>query len=259
MVQQLLTNIGLSSKEAHCYEQLLRYGTRSTSFIAKKAKLNRGTSYVILHGLLEKGLVAKSTKRKVQYFTALDPKRLIDYLENKEQELVEQKRRVNDSMQSLLSLVNPLTTKPKIEYFDGVDGARAALADTLTASDKNLRAFMSIADIGDFVGSEFFEQYTQKRILGGFTLNAIRAKGKDLEAYEKNEYATKYKHSKKDRRFLRHVTDDLVFPISMYVYDDKITVISSKEENFAVIIQSRELSEMQKKLFDLIWNSLPVE
>lgn len=259
MVQQLLTSIGLSSKEAHCYEQLLRYGTRSTSYIAKKAKLNRGTSYVILHALLEKGLVVKSTKRNVQYFTALDPKHLVDYLEHREQELTEQKRRVQESMSTLLSLVNPLTTKPKIEYFDGVDGARAALSDTLTAKDKTLRAFTSIADIADYVGAEFFEQYTRKRIRGGLTLQAIRSKGKDREAVSRNEYAKQYKNSKKDRRYLRHVSEDLVFPISIYVYDDKLAVISSKEENFALVMQSRELADMQRKIFDLVWSSLPVK
>lgn len=257
MVQKLLTDIGLSSKEALSYETLLRYGTRSTSFVAKKAQLNRGTAYVVLHGLLEKGLVVKSTKHKVQYFTALDPKHLLQYLDHRKQELESQKQRVQERMSDLAALVNPLTTKPKIEFFDGVEGARNVLLDTLTATDKTLRAFMSIYDIAEFVGADFFEQYTQRRVDSGYTLNAIRTLEKDKEAIKSNAYARKYSANKRDRRELRYVPEDLAFPITKYIYDDKLAIISSREENFALIIQSRELAEMQKKMFSLIWNSLP--
>jgi len=47
--------------------------------------------------------------------------------------------------------------------------------------------------------------------------------------------------------------------MTMYMYDDKVTVISSKDEEFALIIQSHEFTEMQKKLFLLIWQSLEHE
>ena len=62
-LQQKLQEIGLSDKESIAYLALLSRGTCSTSLIAKAAKLNRGTSYVALHSLLEKGLVIKSSKK----------------------------------------------------------------------------------------------------------------------------------------------------------------------------------------------------
>ncbi len=69
VIQQALVDIGLTEKEAAVYLTLLRFGTRPTTFVAHKAGLNRGSAYVALHSLLAKGLVAKTSKRKVQYFT----------------------------------------------------------------------------------------------------------------------------------------------------------------------------------------------
>ncbi len=150
----------------------------------------------------------------------------------------------------------PLTAKPRIEFFEGIEAARTALDDTLIAKEKTLRAFLSISDIGEFLGPDFFDEYTTRRARAGYELHAIRTLEKDKEAMSKSRYAQRLVSSKKEKRIVRYVSEELAFPITMYMYDDKVTIISSKEEEFALIIQSRELSEMQKKLFLLIWKSL---
>lgn len=255
-IQQELTDIGLTEKEAAAYLTLLRFGTRATSYVAHKAGLNRGTAYVALHSLLGKGLVTKTSKRKVQYFTALEPKHLLDFLKRREWEIRRHRQKVREFMGQLIMLSGPLATKPRIEFFEGVEAARTALEDTLSAKEKTLRAFLSISDIGEFLGADFFDEYTTRRARAGYELHAIRTLEKDKEAMSRNRYATRLVSSQKEKRIVRYVSEELAFPITMYMYDDKVTLISSKEEEFALIIQSHELSEMQKKLFLLIWRSL---
>lgn len=256
MIQQLLTDIGLSDKEADMYMILLRYGMQSTSFLAKKGNFNRGTAYVILHSLLEKGLVMQTTKDKIQYFSPVSPELLVKYVEHKEQELHFHKEKIQSMMGQFLAIQNPMTTKPKIEFFDGIEGARIVLEDTFTSNDKTLRAFLSIDDISAFTGPEYFDNYTTQRINKGYTLHVIRTHIKDKEALANNKYASRYVTSKKEKREVRYVSETLDFPISMYMYDNKLAIISSKEENFALLVKSRELSSMQKKIFDLLWDSL---
>lgn len=255
MIHELLTSIGLSDKEATVYVALLRYGTQRISFIASKASLNRGTTYVILHALLAKGLVVKSTKKKVQCFTALEPKHLLHYLDHKKETLLSQREKLSEALGQLLAITNPNTARPTIEFFDGPEGARAALEDTLTASDRILRAFLSIGDIAETIGERYFDTYTTRRIKAGYALHALRTLEKDKKAMERNIYARRYVTSKKDKREVRYVGDELAFPISLYMYDNKLAIISSREENFALIIESKELAEMQKKLFSLLWHA----
>lgn len=252
---ELLQQGGLTEKEVSAYLALLKYGLRPTSFIAKKAGLNRGTTWVVLHSLTEKGLVAKMVKKNVQYFSALSPERLLAFLHNREQHIRDVRTRAEEMLPQLLALANPHSARPKIEYFEGVEGARYVLESTLSSKEKRLRAFLSLADTSDFVGDEFLEDYTKRRISTGLKLEALRTREKDKLAMQKNIFARKYHTGSKYKRVVRYVPEDLSFPITMYLYDEKIALISSPGENFALVIESRELSEMQKKLFQLVWDN----
>lgn len=256
MIHTLLTEIGLSDKEATLYMTLLRHGTQAISFIAKKANFNRGTAYVILHNLLAKGLVTESTKTKVQYFTAIEPRYLVRYLEHRQKEIATQKEKVEAMMGQLTAIQNPLSAKPKIQFFDGIEGARFVLEDTLTAKEKTLCAFLSIFDMSAFIGADFFNDYTTQRIKKGYTLHAIRTQEKDQQAFAADIHAKRYVTSKKEKREIRHMPATTSFPITTYIYDNKIAIISSREENFALRIESRELAQLQKQLFLFIWQAL---
>lgn len=217
---------------------------------------NRGTAYVILHQLLAKGLAMKTVKEKLQYFAPVEPRHLLHFLKHQQQDLREKQQKVQGMMGKLLAITNPHTATPKIEFFEGPEGARHVLDDTLKSKDKLLRAFLSIADAIEFTGADFFYDYTNRRIKSGYALHAIRTLEKDKQAFALDPRAKRYVSNRKECREIRHVSENLAFPVTMYLYDDKLAIVSSKEENFALLIQSRELAEMQVKLFELIWKSL---
>ncbi|MFA6917902.1 MAG: urea ABC transporter substrate-binding protein [Candidatus Gracilibacteria bacterium] len=256
MIQQLLSDIGLSDKESAMYIALLRHGEQPISFLAKKVGFNRGTGYVILHSLLEKGLVTKSTKKDVNYFAPLDPEQLITYLEHRKQKIESDKTRVKAMMEQLTAIANPNAVKPKIKFFEGAEGARTVLEDTLSSHEKVLHAYQSISDVIDFAGADFFEDYTNRRIQTSCVLYAIQTRDKDKKAFDLDPRSRRHTTSKKELREIRYASEDMAFPMTMYIYDNKLAVISSKEEGFSLIIESRELAEMQKKIFGMMWNSM---
>ncbi|MCB0339987.1 MAG: hypothetical protein KDD53_10300, partial [Bdellovibrionales bacterium] len=85
---------------------------------------------------------------------------------------------------------------------------------------------------------------------------AIRTLSKDECAFVQEPNAERFISSHKEKREIRHASDDFSFPVTMYLYDDKLSIISSKEEDFALIVQSRELSRMQSTIFAMIWAAL---
>lgn len=254
MIDQLLQSIGLSQKETKMYITLLRSGTQPISYLAKKAGLNRGTGYVVLHTLLDKGLVTKAVKRGVQYFSPLEPQQLVTYVDHREKALGQAKQGIQSAMGQFISLMNPLTSKPKIEFFDGQEGARIVLDRTLRSKEKILRSFLSIADIIDFLGADYFSEYTSRRIEQGLTLHALRTRESDRTAFLRDARAKRYITSKKDKRVIHHIPDDLAFPVTIYMFDTTLAIISSKEEGFSLLIESKELTNMMKKIFDLLWS-----
>lgn len=255
-IEELLIEIGLSDKEAQMYITLLRSGNQPTSYLAKRSGFNRGTAYVILHQLVEKGLATKSTQKKIQYFAPMNPQNLVDYLDRKKQQAETGKQKVESMMRELTAITNPHTSKPKIEFFDGVEGARSVLNTTLQAKDGRLRAFLSISDIIEFVGGDFFDHYDQARLKHKKSLQVIRTHEKDKLAEAMDPRARKHTTNSREQREVHYASSDLAFPMTMFIFDDKLAVISSKEESFSVVLQSQELANMQGKLFDLLWNSM---
>jgi hypothetical protein len=107
-----------------------------------------------------------------------------------------------------------------------------------------------------FVGADYFSDYAKKRKKAGFTLHAIRTKEQDKQALNAEQNLEQLTTSVTEKREIRYAPEELAFPMTMYMFDDKLAIISTKEESFAAIIQSKELASMQRKLFELLWRSL---
>lgn len=121
-----LISIGLAPKEATVYLALLELGTASVQAIARRAGIVRPTTYVILERLARKSLVVKATGEdaKKMLFTAEDPSRLEQYLEQQEREVNRRRRQLTELVPELKSAYASGEEKPRVRLFEGKDGLR---------------------------------------------------------------------------------------------------------------------------------------
>ena len=77
-IQKLLENLGLEQKEAKVYLELLKLGEATATKIGEKTNLDRTLMYQIANKLIEKGLVSYIIKNNVKYFSAANPKKLME-------------------------------------------------------------------------------------------------------------------------------------------------------------------------------------
>lgn len=255
MIDAFLISIGLSDKEVKVYLALLRYGIQPTSVIGKKTGLNRGTTFSVMHALLEKGLVSKSVRNRIQYFSPSPPTSILDYIDHKRDQLTKNRNEAQNMMQRIASMTNQLSSKPSMEFFEGAEGARRVLRTTLTGQNKIIHAFTSLPDLIDSVGMTFLHDYTNQRVAGGYTLRILRTKEKYAKALSQDANAKRFGTSKKEKREVRYAADAMAFPMSMYIFDDKIALISSQEERVAILITSKEFATMQRHLFGILWSA----
>ncbi len=256
LIQSLL-KIGLSKNESMVWLCLLEYGSRGTSWIAKKLKINRGTTHLVLTQLIAKGLAIQVERKDKTQFMASEPEEL-NRLLLKEESQIRDKRSAYETLLPSLALVkrSHSTEEPSIKHFTGIDGARKVLLECIKAKDRLSRAYMSLFDIIDYVGEEFMQDFTRLRIQRGYTLHLISLKDKDDKA--SRVFRTEnYGQSKTDRRYIKYLSRSLNFPTTMYVFDEKVAIISSKDEDHSMIINSAELSSFQRQIFDLLWGLLP--
>lgn len=115
----LLLKIGLTEKEAQTYLICLKVGTNPASIIAKHADLNRCTAYSVLESLIKKGLTYQIEKNGIRYFTAVEPHRLLGYLEEKQRDLAFYKNEISMHLQEFDSLQHPHQIVPKLKSYSG--------------------------------------------------------------------------------------------------------------------------------------------
>ncbi len=66
-----LIEFGLSEKEAKIYIALLELEIATVNEIAKKAGVNRSSTYVTLDGLISKGFVSISDDKNIRHYCAV--------------------------------------------------------------------------------------------------------------------------------------------------------------------------------------------
>lgn len=242
MIYEKLQKLGLSEREAKVYASLLELGETSIQRVSKKSKIKRTTIYGAIDTLKEKGLVTTIIKKKRKYYIAADPREL-------ESKLDQQKNILKNLMPELLSITNLIDKKPKIKFYEGVQGLREIYSDSLNYPNSSLWAWETDDDTYTKTFDKgFVDYYIPKRI------------SKKIMAYIIGPDSPEMRHYKKeDEKSLRHTKLDpngknLQVEISIYGLN-KVAIVSFKE-NFGLIIESQTIYDTLRKIFDEAWKNL---
>ena len=106
MNPKLLEDIGLTEGETKVYLSLLRMGESKTGPISKEAEVSSSKVYKILDRLISKGLIVYVIKGKVKFFSAVEPRRILDYMKKREKEFKKKMDAVADIIPKLESEMN---------------------------------------------------------------------------------------------------------------------------------------------------------
>ncbi|MBT4604740.1 hypothetical protein HOC01_03810 [archaeon] len=120
-----LKEAGLTNGESKVYLALLQVGSSTTGPIIEKSGVSHSIIYKILENLIQKGLVSYVTKNKTKYFQAAEPKRLLDYIEERKEKLDQSKEKISRILPSLMLLMNE-TEDNSVKLFEGFKGFQTA-------------------------------------------------------------------------------------------------------------------------------------
>ncbi|MEI6810975.1 MAG: helix-turn-helix domain-containing protein [Candidatus Nomurabacteria bacterium] len=242
MVPNDLKSIGLDEKEAVAYLALLELGESAMGTLVKKSKLKRTTLYDIIEALKEKGLVSISKKNKKVVYFAENPRKILEQIDEK-------KFSIEKMLPELLSISNILHKKPRIRYFEGIEGIKEVYKDTLRFPDQKLQAWVSEEMIHKFDKNFLDEYYTPKRLEKKIWVEVIAPNLPSISEYKGED--------QKSLRVTRLI-DSNKFPldveISLYGRDN--IGIMSFQDQLGLIIESESISKTLKSIFALQWESL---
>jgi len=224
------------------YLACLSLGVTNVTKLANKAQIKRTTTYDILKSLLERGLVGSTRKGNKNLYYAEDPEKLNILLEEK-------KNRLMSAMPALKELFNHSEARPKVKYYEGLEGLKNVYRDTLTCQS-TLVAFVT-ENILKHLGKDFADEYKQKRTKQKIFVRVIGPDTSEIREYKKSD-------SQDLKKTLLVPQKEFPFSIEMNIYEKKVAYMSFKEE-MGVIIESSEIAKNMKLLFELAWKGAKVK
>lgn len=242
-MENVLENLGLSANETAVLYSLLELGQSNVSQIAKSAGVNRTTAYDVLESLSQKGFVSNVGDKSKKTYIAEPPEALVAHLEKKSFEISQKLEAMRQSLPELKAIYSEKGIQPHIRFFEGKEGIEAVYEDTLTSTEP-IRAYASVRDMHQAL-PHYFPKYYQRRTEKGIAIRAIvpdTPEGKERKSFDAQEARVSVLVPIKKFDFSPEIN----------IYDDKVAVMSLAEE-FGVIIQSKEIAEAQKKIFELAW------
>lgn len=246
MYKDLLTQIGLNENEAVAYEYLIRNGETSAGQVIKKTPLKRGVAYNALESLAKKGLIKRITKNKIYYFSPEHPENMRHFAQEKEEEIKKAERTLEANMPKLISEFNLVSNQPGVRYFEGDDGVRKVLWDSLTAKEE-IMSFADIDAIHKYIEDINIEYVSKRREFDVKKRIIIDSPYPKQYFINKNPDITNEKYM-----------DIKMFPSGsiMQIYDNKISYLSlSKKAKMGIIIEDKSIYQLQKSIFEFCWQN----
>ncbi|QQR77419.1 MAG: hypothetical protein IPJ67_04820 [Candidatus Moraniibacteriota bacterium] len=237
-LEKELQEIGLQEKEARVYIAMLELGRATAQDIAKKADVNRATTYFVMENLMKKGLASAVDEGTKQYFLPEDPSQLEAIFEKKRIEFEAQKERVS-ALVSELSERNALKNKnPVVKYYLGKEGIlRMAHSSFKYAKGEKLYTVFSKDELDKYISKEETAKARAKRVKNHMEAHALCNASENLVSEEGDV-------------ILRVPQEVCNFPGDISVYKDTIQFISY-EDMLGIVIENKAIAMTIRSLFGL--------
>lgn len=237
-IQTLLQKFGLTPKETALYLAALELGTASVQKIAEKSGLVRSTAYAVLEVLRSKGLVTTHLKKKVRYYSAEDPNHVLHFAESTIAAL-------KTALPELQALAGQARRRPSVRFYEGKDGMQTILREILE-DGKELIAFAAVDDTFQTLSN--FRTFVLERIKKRTPIRVIM---KDSPLARERK-----RLGPQELRQVRLIPDTHQFHGLIYIWKNKIAQFSFKNDYIAVVTESKELADMQRAMFESLWEKL---
>jgi sugar-specific transcriptional regulator TrmB len=253
VLKGILSQLGLTKNEVLVYLANLELGSAPASKLAKVAGLNRVTAYEALQRLSKQGLVSIHVKKgtSVKYFQVESIDSVQEKLEQTRLMAEERLHQLDEQKDALRELYKPSTDKPEVSFYQGKEGVKTVIMDTLAQKPSETLSFASGSAVVGF-DPAFIQQYFNKRVsmkipTKGIAPGSISLKGRFTEEVNKKEL--------RQLRFLPAELDTLQHEIEIYGNNVAFTSMKPGDEH-GIIIRSKTIAEAMREIHSALWERL---
>jgi sugar-specific transcriptional regulator TrmB len=247
-----LKKLGLSDKEAAVYLSALGLGPSPVQVIARKAKVARATTYLVLESLMKRGLVTNYHEDKKMLYVAESPQHLANFLDHQEEKIKERRDELQELLPKLEAFVRTVDDRPVVRYYSGIEGLktmRSVMISYLTVQDEWCN-FSPIDHLSKIFGKDEFS-YERPRLAKGIKSRTIfTTTSESLKSQLLNISNPRYVQ----RKF---VSPERYKSASGFtIFRDRVAIGSFGKQLGGIVIESGPVAKMMQELFDITWENL---
>ena len=253
-LKQILSELSLNDVEIKVFLAHLELGPAVASKIASSAGLNRVTTYEALKRLSKKGLVKIRAKKgnTIRYFEAEDLETLQDKLGAKKTELETLIEEAGSLKTEFRSLYKMSAEKPVVLFYEGKEGIKTVLKDTLKQHPTEVLSFVSADFLELGFGKDFLDSYWGDRARLKIPARGI------MPRTEKAVSTFTPERNQKELRRLKFISPELYKFNNLFdIYGDNVSILSlAKGNEHGIIIRSKSIAAGLAGLFEFFWASV---
>jgi HTH-type transcriptional regulator, sugar sensing transcriptional regulator len=241
--KSLLKSLNLSPAQAAVYIAALELGQATIQGLSKKSGVPRASIYTFINELRERQLMTETKKGKRNLYGATEPSRLVDIEQTRLHEL-------KSVIPELAAIANKARMKPRVTFYEGIDGLKQIYPDVLTAQTEVV-GFADFNTGPGVMGERYYTEYLMPaRVKKGILFRVIVR-----DTPEARKFAAE--RDNRDLRETKFLPGDNV-PTELNIYNNKIVMFSfNRTKPFAVMIEDDALARTQRLLWLAAWDRLP--
>jgi HTH-type transcriptional regulator, sugar sensing transcriptional regulator len=242
-IKQALKAYGLENDEIKVYLAVLAMGEATVREIAEDTRIKRTTIYLIAERLIEKGIMGEYKAKYGTHYTVSSPSFLLSRLDG-------MKLEIEKVMPELKALEKKENFEPSTKLYRGKSGYLKILEETLDGYSHEALYIGSAEDLNEVISEKYSNKYIEER---------VKRKIRFRQIVFPDSYSRKLKEKdEKELRRTRFLPKDHKFSANLVIFKDKVAYLSSKRELIGVVIESQEISQMEKEKFEMMWNKIPL-
>lgn len=236
----LLKNLGLDEAEALVYFSALELGEATMQQLARKSGVRRTSIYNFIDELKSRGFINETMKKKHKVYSAADPEQLIELEKARLSEL-------ERALPELRAIKNKSRTKPRVTFYDGVEGIKEVYADMLKEK-KEITAFEDLEHMNLGLSKQFYDWFPAERARRNIPFRSISRDTPEARRL-----------TEKNIRLLRQskLLKTADWKTEINIYGNKVALMSFRAKiPFCVLIEDHDVAETLRSVWVELWNSL---
>jgi sugar-specific transcriptional regulator TrmB len=239
---ELVRTLGLTEHEVAVYLATLELGEGNIQEISRKSGVKRTSIYNFIDSLKERQLLLELKKGKRKFYSAVSPHHLVD----------EQKSKVASMerlIPQLLAIQNNVRNKPRVSFFEGVDGIKEIYNMTLR-DKKIIYAWEDLDKTFDIMPAQFAKWYPAER-----AARKIPARCIDRDTPLAREWTSKNDiRLARESRFIQSEESGT----EINIFGDKVAFFRfDTEKPFGVVIEDKGIATAVRGAWQELWDRLP--